>query len=187
MSGIFPHSVGAKDFDVGQQVRWYSNEKEKSPYIGVVTEIAPSSNKVYVEWPVGGNQQMDPTDLMIVTPESDGVSPIKSETGYSSYEKEKSKKQRGKFSPKVLKLAERIAASSQDLSPEEYRTKKMASYIAGRFSNTVVKKLAADIVNCKKYGMSDIESYQSLYSDYQNKCSDHFLRSAISTVFKDSE
>ena len=184
MSGIFPHSVGASDFEVGQQVKWYVNEIEKSPYIGVVTEIAPASNKVYVEWPVGGNQQMDPTDLMIVTPESDGISPIKRETGYSSYEKEKSKKQFGKFSPKVLRLAEKLAASTQSLHHEEYRQKKMASNIAGNFASDVVEKIATDILSCKKYGMSDIETYQSVYANNESICSDHFMRFAVSKIYE---
>jgi hypothetical protein len=184
MSGIFPHSVGACDYKVGQQVKWYVNEQAKSPYIGVVTEIAPGANKVYVEWPVGGNQQMDPTELLIITPESDGISPIKSETGYSSYEKEKSKKQFGMISPKVLKLAEKLAASSQSLDPDEYSVRKMASNIAGKFASGVVERIASDILNCKKEGMSDAEAYQTVYPGYENICSDYFMRFAVSKIYK---
>jgi len=184
MSGIYPNSVNAIDYEVGQSVKWYVNEVEKSPYIGVVTEIAPASNKVYVEWPVGGNQQMDPTELMIVTPESDGISPVKRETGYSSYDKEISKRQFGEFSPKVLKLAEKLVASAQSLDHEQYKLNKMASNIAGAFSSEVVEKIASNILSCKKYGMSDIETYQAIYPDYESICSDHFMRFAVSKIYE---
>lgn len=184
MPGLYPHSVGACDYKIGQQVKWFVNELEKSPYIGVVTEIAPASNKVYVEWPVGGNQQMDPTELMIVTPESDGISPIKRETGYSSYEKEKSKKNFGEFSPKVLKLAEKLAASAQSRGVGEYRLSKMANSVASKFSSEVVGKLSRDVLKCKKEGLSDVETYQTVYASYESICSDHFLRYAIEKIYK---
>jgi len=184
MPGLYPHSVGACDYKVGQQVKWYVNEREKSPYIGVVTEIAPAANKVYVEWPVGGNQQMDPTDLLIVTPESDGFSPIKRETGYTNYEKEKSKKNFGELNPKVLKLAEKIAASAQSLDTEKYRYKKMASSIAYKFATDIVGNLSDDVLACKRIGMSDIETYQTVYASYENVCSDHFLRHAIEKIYE---
>jgi hypothetical protein len=185
MSGIYPHSVGATDYKVGQQVKWFVNENEKSPYIGVVTEIAPSSNKVYVEWPVGGNQQMDPTELLIVSPESDGFSPIHTESGYSSYEKEKSKKQFGDISPKVLKLAEKLIASTNKIDSDKCRSEKMASKIANSFSTDVVEKIAGDILGCKKTGMSDIEAYQTVYAKHSSACSDHFIRSAVSKIYSE--
>jgi hypothetical protein len=184
MPGIFPHSVGAEDYKVGQPVKWYVNEREISPYVGVITEIAPASNKVYVEWPVGGNQQMDPTDLIIVTKEQ-GESPIKKETGYSSYEKEKSKKNFGEFSPKsVKKLAEKLAAATQSLDADEYRTRKMASNIARKFASDVVEKLASDVLDCRKEGLSDIEAYQTVYANYEDVCSDQFLRLAIGKIYE---
>jgi len=184
MPGIFPHSVGACDYKVGQQVKWYVNELEKSPYIGVITGIAPASNKVYVEWPVGGNQQMDPTELLLVTPESDGVSPIKRETGYSSYEKEKSKDQFGDISPKVLRLAEKLAASTQSIDIEKYRVRKMASTVSTKFANEFVGSVSKDILTCKNEGMSDVEAYQTVSASYGDTCSDIFLRDAVENIYQ---
>lgn len=108
MPGIFPNpSAAAENFSVGDQVRWFVNEREISPYIGVVTQICPSINKLWVEFPIGGNQQKDPTELILVT-KFMGEAPIAEDTGYSSYDKAKSDETYGRIDKKVIDLARKL-------------------------------------------------------------------------------
>jgi hypothetical protein len=188
MPALFPNAAAPENFKVGQQVRWYVGEKSISPYIGRIIEICPGISKIWVEWPVGGKQQHSPEDLIVVTPESYGVSTIKGDEGtanYSSYDTTLSEEQYGKMSPKVVKLAEKLAAKEVSIDPEEYKVSKMASGIANKFASEVVDKLSSDVLDCKTKGMSDIQTYQTLYPKYEKICSDNFMRSAITRIFEE--
>jgi len=59
----------------------------------------------------------------------------------------------------------------------------MATKVASSFASTVVDKLANDVVACVEKGMTDIQAYQSLYPQYENMCSDGFMRTAISKIY----
>jgi hypothetical protein len=180
MSGLYPNpSGGAETYKVGDQVKWFTSEKSISPYVGVVTEICPGINKVWVDFPIGGNQQKDPTELILITPFV-GTTPVDKESGYDSYDKTVSKEDYGTLQDKVKKMAKDMATKE---ASEQYIS-KMASRVAGKFAVTVVTKLASDVVACVSGGMTDIQTYQNLYPKYEKTCSDGFMRSAISKIYK---
>jgi hypothetical protein len=163
MAGIYPNPSGsAENYKVGDQVKWFTSEKSISPYVGVVTQVCPSINKVWVDFPLGGNQQKDPTELILVTPFT-GTTPCNEDTGYSSYDK--------------------------TISDETYGTlrdheKKLATKVACSFATNIVDKIAVDIVQCIKENRTDIQTYQKIYPKYSTVCSDGFIKSAISKIFK---
>lgn len=180
MPGLYPHPSGsAENYKIGDQVKWFTSEKSISPYVGVVTEICPAINKVWVDFPMGGNQQKDPTELILITPFI-GTSPVMEDTGYDSYDKTISKENYGTLQDKVKKMAKDMASKEAS----ENRINKMASKVAGNFADTVVTKLASDIVACANKGLTDIQAYQRLYPQYENICSDGLMRSAVSSIYK---
>jgi hypothetical protein len=184
MAGLFPNpSASADSYKVGDQVRWFVNERSISPYVGIVTEICPAINKVYVEFPIGGNQQKDPTELILVTPYT-GKSPVIKETGYDSYDKNLSKENYGTFREQTKKMASRMAAIEFGKEFERMRLAGMASRIASNFAETVVTKLAKDTIYCIEKNMNDVQAYQSLYASYSNICSDDFIRKSISKIYE---
>lgn len=179
MSGLYPNPSGsAENYKVGDQVKWFTSEKSISPYVGVVTQICPGINKVWVDFPLGGNQQKDPTELILVTPFM-GTSPVVEDTGYSSYDKTISEEDYGTLRDQVKKLAKNMV--SKEASEE--RISKMASKVASSFADKVVTKLASDVVDCINKGLSDIQTYQEIYAKYEQTCSDGFMRSAISKIY----
>lgn len=179
MPGLYPNpSGGADSYKVGDQVKWFTSEKSISPYVGVVTEICPGINKVWVDFPLGGNQQKDPTELILITPFV-GTTPVDEESGYSSYGKAVSNENYGTLREEVKKMAKNMTAREAS----EKRISKMASKVAGSFADGVVSKLAGDVVSCINRGMTDIQAYQNLYPRYENTCSDGFMRSAISKIY----
>jgi hypothetical protein len=177
-------SAVATTFKIGDPVKWVISETQISPYIGVVTEICPNVNKLWIEFPIGGSQQLSPEDVILVPPEQ-GIPVIQRETGYSSFEKERSKRDYGAFgSPKNIKLAEEILAKKFNIDVDTYRFSKMAASIARKFATEVVEKVASDILGCKESGLTDIQAYQSIYKRYASKCSDGFIKHAIQKIYE---
>lgn len=176
-------SAVATNFKVGDAVKWVISETQISPYVGVVSEICPGINKVWVEMPVGGNQQFDPVDLILV-PREQGIPLVQRNTGYSSYDKERSHQDFGTFdNPKVIKLAEEVLAKRLNMDVGTYRLSKMASDIAQKYATDFIDKIASDIVSCKSNGKTDIQAYQDIYKKYAFKCSDGFIKSAIQKIY----
>lgn len=181
MPGLYPHPSGsAENYKVGDQVKWFTSEKSISPYVGVVTQVCPGINKVWVDFPIGGNQQKDPTELILITPFV-GTSPVEEDSGYSSYDKAISEENYGTLQEKVKKMAKSLIAKDES---EDLRS-KMASRVASSFADTIVNRIAGDVVSCMGKGLTDIQAYQSLYPTYEKTCSDGFLRSAISKIYKE--
>jgi hypothetical protein len=180
MSGLYPHPSGsAENYKIGDQVKWFTSEKSISPYVGVVTQVCPAINKVYVDFPIGGNQQKDPTELILITPFV-GTSPVSEDTSYQSYDTIISEERYGTLRDQVKKMAKDIT----EKEASDKRISKMASKVANTFADSVVTKLAGDIVSCMSRGMTDIQSYHILYPQYENTCSDGFMRSSISKIYK---
>ena len=183
MAGIFPNPTSdAQTYTIGEQVKCYVNEREISPYVGRVSEICPSINKVWVEWPLGGNQQMDPVDLIKVPPFV-GQSPIMEESGYSSYDKQRSQEQYGRMGPHVIRLAQKMIAEKVTAEGKEANRSVMASRVAQKFASEVVDRLACDVLKCIEKGMSDVQAYQSVYASLGDICSDGFVREAIERIY----
>lgn len=179
MAGIFPHpSADAQVFRPGDPVKYFINENEISPYTGRVSEICPAINKVWVEFPVGGNQQFDPMDLILVPPTA-GLPTVKKETGYSNYDKELSKENYGTMEQKLREKAAHIARKAS--------FEKMASGLAKKFARDIVEKLAEDILSCYSKNLSDIQAYQEVYPKYEKTCSDGFIRFAIEKIYEENK
>jgi len=175
MPGIFPNpSAAAENFKPGDPVKWFVNEMEISPYIGKVTEICPGINKVWVEFPVGGNQQMDPMDLILIPPTA-GLSTIEEESGYSSYDKDQSRKNFGDFQSNMDKAVKKTVKKAS--------RKMMASRIIEKFSSNVMSKLSSDICDCIEEGFTNAQTYQKLYGKYASQCSDEIIRSSVEDFF----
>lgn len=186
MPGIYPNpSAAAENFHVGDQVRWFVNEREISPYIGRVTEISGPANKVWVDFPIGGNQQKDPTELILVTP-FQGASQVTEESGYNSYEKQISNRNYGTLRDRSVKLADSIVKKELGEGRKNSRVQKMASKVARDFATDVVEKFSKDVLANFKAGHSDIQAYQRLYPHYERICSDDFMRTAIGIIYKEA-
>lgn len=186
MSGLYPNpSGGAGDFRVGDQVRWYVNDREISPYVGVITEICPGINKVWVEFPVGGNQQKDPSELILVS-QFVTRSPVSEETGYSSYDKEVSKDDYGTLRDRTVKVAQKLVDSMLSEVSRKDKISKMASDAVRKFATDVVENLAQDIIACCNDNMTDVQAYTKLYPLYANRCSDTFMRESVRRIYKEA-
>lgn len=170
MPGLFPNPSAAPEaFRPGDQVRWYISEAHVSPYVGVVTEIHPGIQKVDVEFPVGGNRRLAPEDLILVTRFA-GLTALSGDSGYDSYDKERSEDGYGTLRNMSMKSA------SEELAG-------MASTVAKKFASDVVDDLASDVIDCVYKGLSDVRTYQKIYPKYASRCSDAFLRGAVRRVY----
>jgi hypothetical protein len=154
-----------------------------SPYVGKVTAICPGIQKVWVEWPIGGNTQMDPENLVKV-PVFQGTPTVETESGYSSFDKEKSKKEYGTIKQeKIVRLAHKIIKEKISAEEEKNKIEELAVKIANSFATNVVGKFSSEVLECKDQKLSDIETYQKLYPKYANTCSDHIIRYAIENIY----
>lgn len=186
MPGLFPHpSAAAENFSVGDQVKWFITEQAISPYVGVVTEVIPAIQKVWVDFPVGGCQQRSPEELILVT-KFVGEAPVTEDTGYSSYDKAVSNKNYGKLGEKAASMAQRLVMKKIGASEKVSNHMKMASRISQKFATEVVEKLSQDVLKCIDQKMTDIQIYQRLYPQYEKSCSDGFMRKAIERIYKES-
>lgn len=167
MPTLYPMMVAPEDFAPGDCVRKWVTDCNVTPYVGVVTHIAPAACKVWVQWPIEHSSE-SPETLVKVTPLM-GLPTVKRDHGYSSYEKDLSEKLYGKI-PK--------GASEQS---------KMAIRIAHTFATDVVGKLVDDIVEHKEQGLKDIQTYNRIYQKYSSICSDYIMRSSIKKLYATSE
>ncbi|MBD3261449.1 MAG: hypothetical protein GF334_07175 [Candidatus Altiarchaeales archaeon] len=182
MAGLYPNKgADAASFTPGDVVKYYINEREISPYTGRVSEVHPGIQKVDVEWQVGGNRRMDPTELIMVTP-FQGTSPVTEDTGYSSYDKEVSKENYGTMRQHMKEKAKKVAAQTAGVAEEMFGVRELAKKVASDFAGGVVDKLASDVLVGVERGLSDIQIYQALYPKYANICSDDFMRAAIQKI-----
>ena len=169
MPALYPSMVAPEDFCPGESVRKFITEWNVSPYVGVVTQVVPSTYKVWVQWPMG-NTQEDPETLVKVNPAIFGMPTVHRDYGYSSYEKAVSDAARGPALPK--RQSRRVLS-----------TEKMAIRIAHTFANDVVGKLVDEIGVCMRSGFSDVQAYNSLFNKYGSICSDHIIRSSIQKIY----
>lgn len=90
------NSAKVEAFTPGMHVKLAIGDSSETSYVGRVTHVVPKTDKVYVEWPIGYPTQHDPWELIIVSV-AGGISPITSDTGYSTYDKAKSEALFGKM------------------------------------------------------------------------------------------
>jgi len=84
---LFPMRVNPQDFKKGDVVKKIYMDNIQTPYVGVVTTVIPSTNKVEVQWPHSTGLE-DPWDLVKVNPI---INPpvVKEDKAYDSYQKRK--------------------------------------------------------------------------------------------------
>ena len=178
MPALFPSMVAPESFQIGDCVRKFITDWNVTPYIGVVTQIAPKAYKVWVQWPLGKSSE-DPETLIKVNPQIMGMPTSIVDYGYDSYETCQSEKQNGRALPKRPDTTKPVSMPMQITA-----TDKMAIRIAHTFASDVIGKLVLDICNLNKIGFSDVQTYNRIFSKYGSVCSDYIIRSSIEKVFK---
>jgi len=167
MPALYPMTVAPEDFKVGDTVRKSISDRCFTPYVGVVTNILPSIYKVDVQWPRGSIRE-DPEELILVHPIF-GLPTVRTDSGYSSYDKGISEKFYGKI-PKQVRPYER-----------------MAIRVAHNFASKTIGKLVDDIVECHQKKLSEVQTYNRVYGKFASICSDYIIRSSIERIYKSVE
>lgn len=166
MPALYPMMSAPEDFSVGDCVRKFISERSVTPFCGIVTQVVPSTYKVWVQWPIEHSQE-SPETLIKVNPAVFGMPTVSKDDGYDSYEKRISEQFRGRI-PKAASAADR-----------------MAIRIAHTFATTVVDKLVEDIVSHYDAGYSDVQAYNRIYRKYANTCSDYIIKSSIKRIYSE--
>ena len=81
---LYPMQVTPKDFKIGDVVKKTISVDSESTFVGVVTAIIPSTNKVEVQWPQNSALE-DPWDLIKVNPLINPPT-VKEDSSYDSYQ-----------------------------------------------------------------------------------------------------
>lgn len=168
MPALFPMMAAPEHFRPGDVVRKFVSERAVSPYVGVVTHLAPAACKVWVQWPVGSESE-SPETLVKVNPAISGMPTALQDMGYSSYEKTRSER---RFGP--VPLAPKRASS----------TDKMAIRIAHDFASGVVGRLVDEICACSKEGLDEVHAYDRAWRKFGSMCSDHIVRMSVEKIYR---
>jgi len=186
MPALFPSMVAPESFRVGDAVRKFINDRNVTPFLGTVTQVVPSTYKVWVQWPTA-NTQESPEDLIKVNPAFCGMPTAIQDAGYDSYEKSLSERFRGALPQRTdiaLKPSIISPAMSMGLIPQRMlAADKMALRVAHTFATTVVDKLVDSIVEAKEENLSDLQTYNRIYPKFSSICSDHIIRSSIQRIY----
>lgn len=167
MPALYPMMVPPEAFKPGDTVKKWINERSVTPFVGVVSQVCPSTYKVWVQWPTE-NAQESPETLVKVNPIL-GLPVSVVDSGYDSYEKSVSEKFRGRIPKRIM---------AED---------KMAIRVAHTFATEVVGKLVDDISECHDGGLKDVQAYDRIYRKYSGICSDYIIRSSVEKVYEDLE
>ena len=97
-SNLFPMTITPFNFNKGDLVKKCITELVVSPFVGIVTAIIPSTNKVEVQWPYDRNTIEDPSELIKVNP---FINPptVKEDLGFNTYQKNLSDKENNPIQP----------------------------------------------------------------------------------------
>lgn len=183
MPALYPVSVAAEDYKVGDNVKWFSSSTDISPYVGRVVAISPKICKVWVTWPIGETQQMAPEELILVPP-TQGISVVPADNGYDSVDKQMSAKYFGTVPPVkrdvvTLKLA-------QDFSKFVGMVSKKAteSKATEEFAKKASSKIASMSSAHKLAGKTSMQSYASVFDAFGASVSDDAIRTIITNIYK---
>jgi hypothetical protein len=188
MPALYPSMVAPESFRVGEAVRKFISDKSVTPFLGTVTQVVPSTYKVWVQWPTAHVQE-SPEDLIKVNPAVCGMPTALQDMGYDSYEKNVSERSQGMIPgrtdvaikpPVVVPMS---AMPMNLISRPMLASEKMALRVAHTFATTVVDKLVEAIVVAKEQGLSDIQTYNRTYDKFSSICSDHIIRSSIQRIY----
>jgi len=138
---LYPMRVNPQNFSKGDTVKKIYMDNIQTPYVGIVTSIIPSTNKVEVQWPHSTGLE-DPWDLIKVNPI---INPpvVKEDKAYDSYQKRKN-------------CEEYIS----DLQPYTI----LKDYMNDHFKPILLH--ASDLFN---EGLDKSEAFKKLKANYDNK------------------
>jgi hypothetical protein len=166
MPALYPHAARPEDFKIGDQVKWFISESAVSPYVGRVYAINPKTVKVWVTWPIGGNTQHGPEELILVPPEQ-GLSVITQPApGGSNWEVQKSERIFGKLTPANV------------VAPSEM--KKMASSIVSSEMAESAVRLASAMASD---GMHELIAHDRMTTVYGGILPPDAIKSALQQAY----
>lgn len=186
MPALYPISVAAEDFKVGDNVRWFTTSQDVSPYVGKVVAISPKIYKVWVTWPIGDTVQMSPEELILV-PKYDGLSVVPADNGYDSYDKQKSAEFFGTLGPtdrenNITKLAGAFKELVTTIEERADRAKQNQEVVAS-FVKKAADSVYADLALLKKAGRTQVSAYNTLYNKYACSLPDSLIRESVITLY----
>ena len=165
-SELYPMRVTPAMFDRGDVVKKIFMDNIQTPYVGVVTAIIPSTNKVEVQWPYGMGIE-DPWDLMKVNPM---LHPpvVQEDRAYKTYQNQKAKKYNDDYCENLshynvlndyykenLMPLFMMSANlyNKGLSKKEAFKKIVSKCDSKRIALNVLDKVYNDTLNLKKAGL----------------------------------
>jgi hypothetical protein len=164
---LFPMHVTPMMFTRGDVVKKNFTDV---PYVGVVTAVIPSTNKVEVQWP-HGNSLEDPRDLTKVNPLIYPPS-VKEDLSYKTYQNQKSQKYNEDYCSKLNLNSVLNDYYNENVQPVLMRSaslynrglsKKEAYKILSkefdniRIAEEVLDKIFNDSINLKTSGLIDVQ------------------------------
>jgi hypothetical protein len=182
MPALYPVSVAAEDYKVGDNVKWFSSSTDVSPYVGRVVAISPKIHKVWVTWPIGETQQMAPEELILVTP-AQGLSVVPGDNGYDSIDKQMSAKYFGTAAPVnrdalVVKLASQFQGFVGMVSKKASAQKAEETFL--KSASDMMAKQASD---GKATGKTSMQVYASLFDTYGASIPDSAIKAVVLGVY----
>jgi hypothetical protein len=93
---LYPMRVNPLNFTKGDVVKKIYMDNIQTPYVGVVTSVIPSTNKIEVNWPSGMGME-DPWDLIKVNPLLNPPT-VREDKAYKTYQNQKAKKYNDDYS-----------------------------------------------------------------------------------------
>jgi len=188
MAALYPISVAAEDFKVGDNVRWFTSSTDVSPYVGKVVAVSPKTYKVWVTWPIGETQQHAPEELILV-PKFQGMSVVQEDNGYDSYDKQMSAETFGTMTPSFREKAASVVARSFEAMVDMHN--KMASFRknaddltaqhALRVANTVMDEAAS----LRSAGKTAMQAYDIMYDKHGSYLSDSLIKQALTQEYNE--
>jgi hypothetical protein len=182
MPALYPISVAAEDYKVGDNVKWFSSSTDISPYVGRVVAISPKIQKVWVTWPIGETQQMAPEELILIPPTM-GISVVPGDNGYDSIDKQVSAKYFGTAAPvKRDAIAIKVASQFSSFVGMVGRVAK-EDRASTSFVKTASDRIASEVLSYKKAGKTSMQAYSSMFDIYGASIPDEAIRSVVSGVY----
>ena len=138
---LFPMRVNPQNFKKGDVVKKIYMDNISTPYVGIVTAVIPSTNKVEVQWPDHTGLE-DPWDLIKVNPI---LNPpvVKEDKAYDTYQKR--------------------------INSEEYLKSIQPYTILTDYINEHLKPILLHASDLYNEGYSKAESYKNLTANFDNK------------------
>lgn len=163
MAPLFPASIAAEDFRIGQLVRWVISDRQISPYVGKICAIYPAIQKLDVIFPIGGKQQRAPEELLPITPFSDMgyvVGPESMESNnYSGFNEE-----------------EPPYSQTKGVSGQSLKVAKLY------FTNKIAP-LFEEIVNYYHFGLDKSDTLERIYKKHASKFGEGSIKDAVNYIY----